>query len=305
MTRPPGPSTAQTTETQGSSSKLRVEVTVLRVYNLPHIKRWLRMKRRFFVTVTDQKTTIKSASVKIDGETAAWNLKLDAFSVQPSSSLKLHLYAKRFLHRDILVGTHEIPLEPTSDRSFDLSKGNNRQAGQSTELVKVHLEIAVSGNATSPRAPSSPIATTNLVSKPDSPPTEHAAEHITSRDLAQDTPETVVVAPSTVPLSYLMDQNTVETNATTSPSSPADARVEAPPTWKARDSGKVTKTSETVESGVASRAPQSGPSTSTSTERENTIDDILKAVERFRILSVGRVSCSRSYLLVPPTPIYV
>ncbi|KAH8986813.1 hypothetical protein EDB86DRAFT_2832575 [Lactarius hatsudake] len=145
---------------------------------------------------------------------------------QPSSSLKLHLYAKRFLHRDILVGTHEIPLEPTSD----------------------------------------------------SPPTEHAAQPINARDVVQDTSETVVVAPSTVP--YLTDQNPVETNTSTSPSSPADARVDAPPTWKARDSGKVTETSETAESGVTTRALQSGPSTSTSTERENTIDDILKAVER-------------------------
>ncbi|KAH9058916.1 hypothetical protein EDB83DRAFT_1011096 [Lactarius deliciosus] len=286
MTHSPGPSTAQITET---SSKLHVKVTVLRVYNLPHIKRWLRMKRRFFVTVTDQKTTIKSASVKIDGETAAWNLELDALSVQPSSSLKLHLYAKRFLHRDILVGTHEIPLEPTSDRSFDLSKGNNGRAEQSTELVKVHLKIAVSGNATSPRAPSSPIDTTNLVSNP---PTENAADPYMARGLSQDTPETVAVAASTEPLPYLTDHIPVEINASTSPSPPAD--VEASLTGKARGSGKVTKSFETVEGG---EAHQPDPSTSTTTERENTIDDILKAVERFRILSVGRSGVGKSSLI--------
>ncbi|KAH9012450.1 hypothetical protein EDB84DRAFT_1680696 [Lactarius hengduanensis] len=303
MTRPPGPSTAQITETQGSSSKLRVEVTVLRVYNLPHIKRWLAHEEAVLRYCNRSEGPRSSQqALRLMGKRRQWNLKLDAFSVQPSSSLKLHLYAKRFLHRDILVGTHEIPLEPTSDRSFDLSKGKNGQAGQSTELVKVHLKIAVSGNATSPRAPSSPIDTTNLVSipvvsKPDSPPTEHAAQPINARDLAQDTSETVVVAASTVPLPYLTDQNPVEANATTSPSPPADALVEASPPWKARNSGKgkVTKTFETAESGVATRAPQSGPSTST--ERENTIDDILKTVERFRILSVGRSGVGKSSLI--------
>jgi hypothetical protein len=145
-------------ETQGGPSELRrVEVTGMRIYpnffisqressisflvlradNLPHIQTWLRMKRLFFVTVSDDTTTMKSASVKIDGQVVEWNEKLDALCdtlflilifrlrvllsfLQPSSRLILRLYAKRFLHYDILVGTHEIlpPVTSTSGSSF-------------------------------------------------------------------------------------------------------------------------------------------------------------------------------------------
>ncbi|KAI9433136.1 hypothetical protein H4582DRAFT_1006362 [Lactarius indigo] len=255
------------------------------------------MKRRVFVTVTCQETTIKSASVRIDGETVSWNQKLDAFFVQPPSRLKLHLHAKRFLHHDFLVGTHEIllPLGPTSDLSFDLSKGYNRQAGQSTQPVTVHLKVTVSGNASSP--PGLPINTTNLVSEADNPPTENLADPYKARGLSQDTPETVDIAASAEPWSHLAGHIPVETNASTSPSLLADARAEASLTGKARNPGEVTNTSETAESGLVPGAHQSDPSTSITTERENTIDDILKAVERFRILSVGRSGVGKSSLI--------
>ena len=91
----PPPDSAPIAPTQGSPSELRVEVTGMRLYpdlpdessiyflvvrahNLPQIERWLRLKRSFFVTVSDQATTRKSASAWIDGETVEWNEKLDA-----------------------------------------------------------------------------------------------------------------------------------------------------------------------------------------------------------------------------------
>jgi hypothetical protein len=139
------------------------------------------MKRRFYVTVTYQETTTKLASAKFDGQTARWrwNRKLDTLweisfvilvfrliavlsSVKPPSPFTLRLYAKRFLHSDMLVGkTQEIlpPAGPTSgscirflvhsprlnishtDLSIDLTK---EQAGQSTQPVKLHLKVTVS-----------------------------------------------------------------------------------------------------------------------------------------------------------------
>lgn len=84
------------------------------------------MKRRFYITVTYQETTTKLASAKFDGQTARWTKKLDTLcdipfvilnfrlrvalsSVKPPSPFTLRLYAKRFLHGDILVGkTQEI-----------------------------------------------------------------------------------------------------------------------------------------------------------------------------------------------------
>ena len=54
-----------------------ISFLVVRAENLPDIHRSLRMKRRFFVTVTYQATTRKSASVKIDRQWVEWNEKLD------------------------------------------------------------------------------------------------------------------------------------------------------------------------------------------------------------------------------------
>ncbi|KAI9447824.1 hypothetical protein H4582DRAFT_2068411 [Lactarius indigo] len=140
-----------------AQSELRVEVTALRAHNLPYVKRWLNMKRRFFVTVTYQTTTKKSVSVKINEQTVEWGENLGTFFVRPSSQLTLRLYAKRFLRRAILIGTHEmrLPAEPTSDQTIDLDEGHNRRAGESARPVTLHLTVAVSVNPT--RTPDSPI----------------------------------------------------------------------------------------------------------------------------------------------------
>ncbi|KAH9054717.1 hypothetical protein EDB87DRAFT_1580388 [Lactarius vividus] len=140
----------------------------------------------------------------------------------------------------------------------------------------------MSGNATSP--PSLPIDTTNPIPGADSLPTENAADPYKAPGITHDTPETEAVADSTESLSYPTGHVPVETNAPTSPSPPAGARAEAPLTRKAHDPDKVTKTSETAE---GSGAHQPDPSTSTTPERESTIDDILKAAKRFRILLSG------------------
>ncbi|KAH9076954.1 hypothetical protein EDB83DRAFT_2671669 [Lactarius deliciosus] len=241
-----------------AQSELRVEVTALRAHNLPHIKRWLSMKRRFFVTVSYQATTMKSASVKIDGQKVEWSEKLDAFFVRPSSRLTLRLYAKRFLHRDILIGTHEIrvPVGSTSDQSFNLSEGNNRRAGESTLPVTLHLTITVSANPTP--SPGLPINTTNpTAARADNPTTGNADVY----PMAQGIPGTAG-AVSTKPLLSLTDRNFVG-------SKPA----------------------------MGTRAHQSVPSTPIATEHETTIDDIIKEVKRFRILSIGRSGVGKSTLI--------
>ncbi|KAF8264686.1 hypothetical protein EI94DRAFT_439782 [Lactarius quietus] len=161
---------------QDGPSELRVEVTGMRLYpvfpeggpisflvvgvdNLPYIRRWLRTKKRFLVTVTYQETTVKLANAKFDGRTPVrWNKKSDVFLVKPPPSpFTLRLYAKRFLHRNILVGqTQEIlpPVGSTNDLSYYLSK---EQASQSTQPVRLRLKITVSENAAStPRSPTSP-----------------------------------------------------------------------------------------------------------------------------------------------------
>jgi len=80
---------------------------------------------------------MKSASVKVDGQTVEWSEKLGALwdtpfftlifrlrfllsLVQSSSRLVLRLYAKRFLLRDTLIGMQEIlpPVGSTSGSSF-------------------------------------------------------------------------------------------------------------------------------------------------------------------------------------------
>ena len=55
-----------------------ISFLVLRADNLPKIAKGFRLKNQFFVTVTDQATTRKTASVSIKGETVQWNKKIDA-----------------------------------------------------------------------------------------------------------------------------------------------------------------------------------------------------------------------------------
>ena len=86
---------------QGSPSDLRVEVTGIRLYlvfpvggsisflvlgaeNLPLIRKFVRTKRRFFVTVTYEEEKMKLASAKFDGQMLRWNKKLDALCDTPS-----------------------------------------------------------------------------------------------------------------------------------------------------------------------------------------------------------------------------
>ncbi|KAF8264172.1 hypothetical protein EI94DRAFT_1788157, partial [Lactarius quietus] len=157
------PGSTQLAGYQGSQSSLvRVEVTVLRAINVPHIKNKFGGKREYFFTVTYQETTKKAKktkktkSVQIEGQMVVWNETLDAFSVQPSSHLILCIYAKRLTQRDLLIGTHEItiPTESESDISFVLTHGNG-QAGRSTQPVMLNLTIIVPANRTYPSPHSS------------------------------------------------------------------------------------------------------------------------------------------------------
>jgi len=52
---------------------------VLRAHNVPDIAKRFRLKKdQFFVTVTDQATTKKTASVSVKGQTVQWDQKIDA-----------------------------------------------------------------------------------------------------------------------------------------------------------------------------------------------------------------------------------
>ncbi|KAH9063740.1 hypothetical protein EDB83DRAFT_2551941 [Lactarius deliciosus] len=155
----PGPSApqnsgrgSQITKSQGSLFRLRVEVIVLRAHNVPRIKKKLGLKRRFFVTLTNH-ATMKTKSVQIDGDgqTVHWNQTLGPFSAQQSSPIILRLYEKRYLHPDVVIGTHQIliPAESQRDVPVEISNGDG-EAGTSTQPVTLYLTITVSSNATSP-----------------------------------------------------------------------------------------------------------------------------------------------------------
>jgi len=53
-------------------------LSVLRAHDVPKIAKRFRLKNQFFVTVTNQATTKKTASVSIKGQTAQWDQKFDA-----------------------------------------------------------------------------------------------------------------------------------------------------------------------------------------------------------------------------------
>jgi hypothetical protein len=158
---PPGSenpgTTTQIAPSHGTPSQIRVEVTVLRADNVP--KKRFRVKDQFFVTVTDQATTKKTASISIKGQTVQWNKRFDSFLVQPSAQLIFRLYAKRLIHPDTLIGVCEmsIPVESRSDAPFVLSRGDG-QAGESVQPVTLYLSI----NVSAPH-PILPINTTNAI----------------------------------------------------------------------------------------------------------------------------------------------
>ena len=55
-----------------------IALLVLRADNIPRVAKRFLLKNQFFVTVTDQATTKKTASVSIKGQTVLWNKTFDA-----------------------------------------------------------------------------------------------------------------------------------------------------------------------------------------------------------------------------------
>ncbi|KAH8993506.1 hypothetical protein EDB92DRAFT_410865 [Lactarius akahatsu] len=156
----------QIAESQGNLS--RVEVIVLRAHDLPRIKKQLGSKKRFYVTVTNHTTTKKTESVQVDGQTVHWNQKLGAFSIPRSSHLILHLYEKRRIYADVLIGTQEIPVETQKEVRFVLTYDGG-QAGQSTQpvtpRVTLYLTVVVSPVENALHDAKNAITTINLSNK--------------------------------------------------------------------------------------------------------------------------------------------
>ncbi|KAI0258677.1 hypothetical protein BC834DRAFT_847215 [Gloeopeniophorella convolvens] len=65
--------------------------------------------RRFYVTAADGVSTKTTKTVKREKQLARWDESLDSFTTDPSSRLKLRLFAKRDNHDDTLVGELELP----------------------------------------------------------------------------------------------------------------------------------------------------------------------------------------------------
>ncbi|KAH9010296.1 hypothetical protein EDB85DRAFT_1297116 [Lactarius pseudohatsudake] len=115
----------------------------------------------------------KTESAPIDGQTVHWNQTLGAFSAPRSSHIILHLYEKRYLHPDAVIGTHQIPIpvESQSDVPVVISNGDG-EAGKSTQLVTLYLTIAVSSDATSPIFSNTPEVLTKGDNSTDEEPTK-------------------------------------------------------------------------------------------------------------------------------------
>ena len=50
---------------------------VLQAYNVPSFKKFLFLKRKLFVTVSNAVTTAKTTDVQVEGQMAKWNQSLD------------------------------------------------------------------------------------------------------------------------------------------------------------------------------------------------------------------------------------
>ena len=184
-----------------------ISFLVLGADNLPLIRKLVRTKRQFFVTVTYEGGTMKLASARFDGQTLRWNKRLETLcdtpsliiifrlrvllsSVRPSSPFTLHLYAKRFLYGKFLVGkTQDIlpsvgptngPLCVEISRSFaglNISRIDLPMplTGGQMQQVVLHLRVTVSSNAAP--TPSSPAPPTNPVTRDARPPPSSTSDH--------------------------------------------------------------------------------------------------------------------------------
>ncbi|KAH8993513.1 hypothetical protein EDB92DRAFT_413107 [Lactarius akahatsu] len=154
----------QIAKSQGSLS--RVEVIVLRAHDLPSIKKRRGLKRSFYVTITNDTTTKKTKSVRIDGPTVHWDQPLGVFSTQRSSHLILRLYEKRRFHADVVIGTYEttIPVETQTEVPYVLTN-HDEQSGQSNQPVTLYLTVVVSPPENALREADGAMKTINLSNK--------------------------------------------------------------------------------------------------------------------------------------------
>lgn len=162
------------------------------------------MKKRFFITVTYQATTMKSASVKVVVP-VCWLSHRQRSGTRNLMAcvLVLRLYAKRFLQLDVIGDTTTCRIHKC--------KGSDRQVRQLTQPVTLLLAIAImSAKATSPRLLVNIIGT--------------EAENLS---MAQSkTPQKLQSTSHLPSLLFLMDHVPIKINASTSPL--ADARVHLP-----------------------------------------------------------------------------
>ena len=102
--------------------------SVIRAQDLPRLKNAVGKKRQFYVTATTGTTAKKTAAVRSVAQAVRWNETLGALWVDPpplyaviltghssaahpSSHLRVCIYAKRSIGKDILAGTLDIPYD--------------------------------------------------------------------------------------------------------------------------------------------------------------------------------------------------
>src|SRR6266702_1387624 len=115
---------------------------VLRADNIPHIKRKLRPKRRFFVTVTNLVTTKKTESVQINGQTVHWNQRLGALYDFPFSILFLGSNFCSVLHNGLHI-SHCVCMRNGTYTLMTLSERTRCQYLSNPKLVRILLEISL------------------------------------------------------------------------------------------------------------------------------------------------------------------
>ncbi|KAF8264170.1 hypothetical protein EI94DRAFT_1703469 [Lactarius quietus] len=212
------PGSTQLAESQGSQpSLIRVEMTVLRAINVPHIKTVFGGKRECYVTIAYQartnkaKKTKKTKSVRIEGKRRCETRRLMPYLV-------LCLYAKRLTQRDLLVGGHEITIPAESESDISVVLGHyDGQAGRSTQPVTLNLTIVVPVNRTSTSVPK------NIPTERDDTP----AEEVPTPTMA---PDSLVPDQSTEPEHPLPQPDFLPVQSRT-PMSQDQADIEKAPDW--------------------------------------------------------------------------
>ncbi|KAI0271286.1 hypothetical protein BC834DRAFT_930264, partial [Gloeopeniophorella convolvens] len=133
---------------------VRPTLTVIRAEGLPHLRTLFRKKeRRYYVTATDGLRVEKTSAIRSRGQAVQWNEILSGLTVDSSSRLIIHVFARRTWLKDVRLGLLAIPFESirsSFSQDFDIPFDPIRKTTLVLSIALLEASQHVGPTSTSP-----------------------------------------------------------------------------------------------------------------------------------------------------------